>query len=299
MHCIETKTVTVKKLSNSPSIAESAFAEAPAWRSVPEGWRPLFGNFQELGFSFEWHDFQCEETLNWAKSFHPGSIELCLNLTGDACLDDRQQKCELGNLSLAFYHASDPPLTASRASGERHQFITVEYAGKFLAKYFIEQVNELHPLVRAVIQGERSASRVVPVPRAGVELTHVVESLRRPPVFAPAQKPWFVSKAIELASLYCFEPAEGELLYENQTFWPGTSSPGPGNSSSESSGASEFRGTGSAGGQQLLLSEPFIFAGSGLHHSAVSASDQTRKSRGTDSHGPMQRNGGCVPGWLQ
>src|SRR5688572_6559723 len=36
-----------------PRVAESPFAEAEAWRSVGPEWRPLFGNFKDLGFSFE------------------------------------------------------------------------------------------------------------------------------------------------------------------------------------------------------------------------------------------------------
>jgi len=55
------------------------FAEAPAWKAVGPGWRPLFGNHRDLGFSFEWHDFTARETFDWSRSFHPGSVELCLN----------------------------------------------------------------------------------------------------------------------------------------------------------------------------------------------------------------------------
>src|SRR5688572_27823438 len=112
------------------------FVEAPAWQTVVEGWRPLYGSFRDLGFSFEWHDFQLHKELDWARSFHPSSIELCLNLSGTAQLNDGRQEVTLGPRSLAFYHAGNPPLVAARAASERHQFITVEYSPAFLAQHF-------------------------------------------------------------------------------------------------------------------------------------------------------------------
>ena len=56
--------------------------EADIWRVVGAGWKQLSGSFADLGFSFEWHNFNAAEPPDWARSFHPGSLELCLNLTG-------------------------------------------------------------------------------------------------------------------------------------------------------------------------------------------------------------------------
>ena len=103
---------------------------------------PLFGNFRNLGFSFEWHDFVCAESLDWARSFHPGSVELCLNLAGRATVSDGRQTCDLLPQTLAFYHQGEPPLRATRQPGERQQFITVEFAPEFLSKAFGRQVRE-------------------------------------------------------------------------------------------------------------------------------------------------------------
>jgi AraC-like DNA-binding protein len=188
------------------------FGEASAWKSVGEGWHPLFGSFRDLGFSFEWHDFQVDEELDWAKSFHPGSIELCLNLAGTALLNDGKNKLTIEMRTLAFYHAGDPPLIATRAAGGRHQFITVEYSPKFLARHLGDTVKDLHPLVRDVLKGEHSQSHCELVPHLGMELMQLVESLRRPPVFKPAQRIWFASKATELAALFFFKPANEELF---------------------------------------------------------------------------------------
>lgn len=211
--------VRANKQSNRAAAASSKgvgevrpFAEAPAWHTVAEGWQPLYGNFRDLGFSFEWHDFQSEQELDWAKSFHPGSVELCLNIAGAARLHDGRNELNLTARQLAFYHAGQPPLTATRASGERHQFVTVEYSPKFLAKHFGEQADDLHPLIRSAVLGEHPRSQFAAATTPGMELTFLVESLRHPPVFVPAQRMWFTSKATELASLFFFQPATGELF---------------------------------------------------------------------------------------
>lgn len=195
-----------------PSVEARPFAEAPAWRPVAEGWHPLFGNFRDLGYSFEWHDFQLDQELDWARSFHPGSIELCLNISGSAKLSDGRQQLVLAARQLAFYHAGEPPLTATRTAGERHQFVTVEYSLQFLNRHFGEQADDLHPLIRDTVRGENPRSQFATTTTQGVELTFLVETLRHPPVFAPAQRMWFASKATELAALFFFQPAGGEMF---------------------------------------------------------------------------------------
>jgi hypothetical protein len=50
-----------------------AFTEAPAWSAIGAGWRPLFGSYRQLGFSFEWHEFTCVKELDWARSFPAAS----------------------------------------------------------------------------------------------------------------------------------------------------------------------------------------------------------------------------------
>jgi AraC-like DNA-binding protein len=191
--------------------ASPPFAEAPAWRAVGTGWRPLFGNFRELGFSFEWHDFKCSTPLDWARSFHPGGVELCLNLAGRATVSDARQTSELLAQTLAFYHQGQPSLNAVRSGGERHQFITVEFAPDFLVRH-LARADSLHPLVGAVVRGEARASVVTPAERMNTALLAVVESLRHPPVLAPAQAVWFQCKAVELAAQLFFRPPDGELF---------------------------------------------------------------------------------------
>jgi hypothetical protein len=121
------------------------FAEGPAWTSVGPGWRPLFGKYRELGFSFEWHD-----------------LELCLNLDGTAKVTDGRQSVEIQAQTFAYYFQGEPPLAATRSGGEAHRFITIEYSPKFLQDNFRSQADNVHPLVRAVVRGEAVESMVAP-----------------------------------------------------------------------------------------------------------------------------------------
>lgn len=191
---------------------KSSFAEAPAWLGIGEGWRPLFGSFSDLGFSFEWHDFTSSTPLDWARSFHPDGVELCLNIAGNGTIADAQQTSELKAESFTFYRQGRPPLKATRSAGERHRFITIEYSPEFLRQNFSDKAASLHPLVAATVRGDAVTSSVAKAERLTTALRAVVESLKHPPVFAPAQSIWFQSKAAELAALLFFQPPGGELF---------------------------------------------------------------------------------------
>ena len=204
--------MSVKKTPSTASAARPPFAEAPAWNAVGAGWRPLFGKFQPLGFSFEWHDFTTAETLDWARSFHPGSVELCLNLEGVASLDDGRQSVELAANTFSFYFQGEPGLKAGRVAGQQHRFITVEFSAPFLREHFRLQAGNLHPLVEAVIAEKTKASQTTPAERMPTPLQQLVNSLRHCPVFQPAQEVWFRCKALELAAQLFFRPQGGEMF---------------------------------------------------------------------------------------
>lgn len=202
-----------KKIAAKPEVTLApSFAEAPIWKVIGSGWRPLFGNQRDLGFSFEWHDFTTKEELVWSRSFHPGSVELCLNLEGKGKLSDASHSVELLPQSFAFYFQGSPSLRATRIPGEKHRFITIEFSPAFLKEHFMRQAENVHPLIRSVIRGEATESAVIPPERLIVTLHQLVESLRHCPVFTPAQEMWFRSKALEVAAHLFFRPAQGELL---------------------------------------------------------------------------------------
>jgi len=195
---------------------EASRTEAWAWRGAGAGRRPLFGDFRKQGFSFEWHDFKTEADWDWARSFNPGTLELCLNLDGRATLTDPQQTVALRPRTSTFYFQGEPPLQAQRHANEQHRFVTVGFEAEFLRQSLEREARHLHPFVRAVIS--RAARRsVVTVPEPmGLGVLQLVESLQRCPVFKPAQEMWFRCKALELAAQSFFCPPDGGLFCTRQ-----------------------------------------------------------------------------------
>lgn len=199
-----------------PPARPPSFAESLAWESIGEGWRPLFGRFKELGLSFEWHDFRSPAEFDWARSFHPGSVELCLNLSGAAVLESPAGRVDLSPRTVVFYHQGTPPLAARRSAGENHQFITVEFSRAFLREQFKTPPSGLHPAILSVLRSDTAASAISRPASLGTSLLPLIESLRHPPVFAPAQELWFRCKAMELAAQIFFQPPDGELFCTRQ-----------------------------------------------------------------------------------
>ena len=84
-------------------LEERDFSETEVWGPMGDGWRQLHGSYRDVGFSFEWHDFTLSRDMEWNPSFHPGSLEICLNLAGNGMVSDRAQRTEFGPLSTIFY----------------------------------------------------------------------------------------------------------------------------------------------------------------------------------------------------
>jgi AraC-like DNA-binding protein len=171
------------------------------------GWRPLFGSVERLGFSFEWHDFKIEKELEWSRSFHPGCLELCLNLEGGGWLEaGGSGRVEVPPSAQVFYFQGAPPLSAIRRKGERHRFVTVEFSPEFIVGHLGNRMDQLHPLVKEVVTGKAKESRLSPPERLSTTHMQLMDSLRQCPVFEPAQEIWFRCKALELAAHLFFKP---------------------------------------------------------------------------------------------
>jgi AraC-like DNA-binding protein len=190
--------------------------EAVAWRGIGAGWRQLHGSFSRLGLSFEWHDFTTSKALDWALSFHEGSTEICLNLSGHGSVTWNGQTIRFAPMTAGFYCRGRKELTATRTPGERHQFVTVELAPGFLKRHLAGQENAIHPLIRTVLLGGQEDSGLGPVAPLTGSQQQVVTSLRTPPVAAAAQGLWYQGKAVELMAQMFFLPAEEEFFCTRQ-----------------------------------------------------------------------------------
>lgn len=183
----------------------SACREAAAWAAVGSGWRPLFDRFDEAGFSFEWHDFKADAALDWGRSFHPGSIEICLNLDGHGTVQLAGAEACYEPGSAGFYCCGSGVLEARRWKDQRHRFVTVEFATAYLEEHLDGQGGALHPVVRrAVGRGGREAG-LGPVRRLTGAQQHLASTLKAPPVAQAARALWYQCKAQELMAQFFFQ----------------------------------------------------------------------------------------------
>lgn len=186
-----------------------------AWRDLRNGWRQLYGDFDRLGLSVEWHDFKTSEPRDWGMSFRPQSVEFCLNLEGRGAIGSRAQSDYIAG-SAGYYSVSNDPLPATRVGGERHQFVTVEFSRDHLQKQLADSEADLEPQVRRAIFPVKETS-VVSTPRPmGSDQRSVVASLLQPPVPRAAQSLWYQSKALELMAHFLFAPKNPELFCMRQ-----------------------------------------------------------------------------------
>lgn len=193
--------------------AAPPFTEAGAWRDVGKGWQPIFGSFHGAGYSIEWHDFLAKREFNWGASFHPGCVELCLNLAGHGFVGDSHDRVTFDPNTAGFYLRREEPLVASRAVNEHHQFLTVEFSCAFLARHLADMSGVLHPIVQSAINNAPCEKPVSSTVRLGAAQQQLIATLRQPPVYAAAQPLWYQCKALELAVTFLLQPPPEQEMF--------------------------------------------------------------------------------------
>src|SRR5580704_11356858 len=204
--------------SNARNLMAMSFqcaAEQAAWREVKEGWRPLYGDVDSMGVAVEWHDFRMARAFNWGRTFHPRSLEFCLNLEGRGEVGVAGKTTyEPGN--SGYYAISDEPLPASRRAHDRHQFVTLEFSRAHLRRELVQNVDGLEPEIRRIIFDDKNDTVVAPVRPMSIEQRNVIASLADPPVAKAAQILWYQSKALELMAHFLFPPKDPEFFCMRQ-----------------------------------------------------------------------------------
>ncbi len=191
-------------------------AEHDAWRDVKDGWRPLYGDVDLMGVAVEWHDFRMARSFNWGRTFHPRSLEFCLNLEGHGEVGRGAGKTQYAPSAAGYYAIGDEPLPASRRANDHHQFATLEFSRAHLRKQFVQLEDDLEPQIRRVIFGEKDETIVAPTRPMSIQQRAVVASLAEPPVSKAAQILWYQSKALELMAHFLFEPKDPEFFCMRQ-----------------------------------------------------------------------------------
>src|SRR5437667_405074 len=158
-------------------------AEQAAWRELKDGWRPLYGDVDKIGVAIEWHDFRIERSFNWGRTFHPNSLEFCLNLNGHGAVGGvggTRSDYLPGN--CGYYAVADEPLPASRRAHDHHQFVTLEFSREHLRNQLAQNEADLEPQIRRILFGKKEENLVAPARPMTMQQRSVVASLTEPPV---------------------------------------------------------------------------------------------------------------------
>ena len=203
-----------RKLNRKPNA--SRLKEAAVWQPIQDGWRRLYGGFYDLGVSIEWHDFELPKPFEWSDSFHPDSLELCLNLTGHGSIHCAEGAVDFEPLTAGFYLAGNNELRAWRKPGDRHRFITVEFSAPFLREQLARCDGALHPLVEAFVRGGLSRARLGEIHRLAAAQEQRMAQLPHPPVLPGARPLWHQGQVLEIMAEFFFERRGEDELFCNR-----------------------------------------------------------------------------------
>jgi AraC family transcriptional regulator len=201
----------------SGTTCASRLNEAAVWGRFPNAWRQLYGGLYDVGVSLEWHDFQPPDRFEWSRAFHPGSLELCLNLAGSGCIRCGDRSVEYGALTAGFYVPGKSALQGWRGANERHRFVTLEFSSKFLRGHLGGCDGALHRLAEGFLQGDPVLAGLSDVHPLTAEQEQWIAQLVCPPVFQAARRLWYQGKILQVLAAFMFErPGEDELLCDRQ-----------------------------------------------------------------------------------
>lgn len=185
--------------------------EAPVWARVQGEWRSLYGNFDRDGVSLEWHDFECEHTLEWSRSFHQESLEICVNLEGCGTIREKSAPTTVINPQTVVHYTVEPDhLRAERHAAQRHRFLTVEMSRDWLARTTGGHKKALNRETRDFLDGVNRTGRTREHPLSS-RVKRTAEELLKPPIQGIGLGFWFHAKILEIMAHTLTEP-DGDLF---------------------------------------------------------------------------------------
>ena len=208
--------LAIIRTSQQPAILiakDPALPERGAWTGIDGTWRRLHGDFTEQGWSIEWHDFRLARDLDWGRSFHAGSLEICLNFSGTGTLQDGNAERELGPNQVAIYTLPDQRMRASRRADSLHRFLTLELTPRFLRERFAGEMAKLKPAIRRFVENDAGAVPYLEIKPLPASLLASRVQFVRPPVPGPALNTWYLGRVLEILSQTLFPDEDPNELF--------------------------------------------------------------------------------------
>lgn len=201
----------MKTIDSPAPTPDAVLHEQAAWQDIHGTWKPLHGSFPEQGISIEWHDFHVDRDMDWGRSFHPGSLEICLNFSGNGLLRDGEAERAVGPNQMALYTLQKRRLRALRSANSMHRFLTLELSPAFLRRNFEGEMEKLKPSIRQFIERGVKAAPYLDIRPMPASMLATRVQFVEPPVPGPARKTWYLGRVLEILSQTVFieeDPAE-------------------------------------------------------------------------------------------
>ncbi len=151
--------------------------------------------------------------MDWGRSFHPGSLEICLNFSGAARLADGTAERSLGPHQLALYTTQGGRTRAWREAGSLHRFLTLELSREFLMTHFATMLDRLKLPVRRFIEGGARVPPYLEILALPAALLASRVQFVEPPVPAPARETWYLGRVLEILAQTLFPEEDPDELF--------------------------------------------------------------------------------------
>lgn len=193
---------------------DAGFSEAPFWQSLAGKWRLLHGRMLGNGWSLEWHELPAKGCQHWGRSFHPDSLEVCINISGHATLQHEGRGLKLNPRSMAFYCTGDSSVQATRTPGnDPHVFLTLEMSLQAL-RHVLESVDQgLHPLITQALDCGRFPTGLGEVKQQPFARDQWLHHFLNPPVPQAALPLWMNGRIRELIATCLFDTRGSQELF--------------------------------------------------------------------------------------
>ncbi len=191
----------------------AAFRETIAWQPIGDRSRQLYGGYCDSGVSIELQDFEVGQSFEWSRSFHPESLQLCLNLAGHGLIQCGEAAAHLDPSSAMFYFTGKQAIQAWRDANVRHRFITIEFSTGFLRKHLSSFDGALHPLVESIVRGNPPHIHLSEIHKLTVGQEQLGNQLPNPPVPQSARPLWYNGKLQDLMAQFFFGGRGGDELF--------------------------------------------------------------------------------------
>lgn len=166
------------------------------------------------GLSIEWHDFRLARNMDWGRSFHPGSLEICLNFSGTGVLQDGHAERSIGPGQVAVYTVQGERLRAMRQADSLHRFLTLELTPEFMrAQFAPAERAKMTPAVRRFVENSTATAPYLEIRTLPASLLPARVQFVEPPVPGPARNTWYLGRVLEILAQTIFPDEDPDELF--------------------------------------------------------------------------------------